>query len=386
MSRRPNTRLRIRGLIRRICRGLHDAGPVADDRLERPEQTLDSFVVGPTNHLAYNAILQVLERPGSLYNPLFLHGPSGVGKTHLLKGLYRVLRSRRRGARGGGGSRSRLPGGALYKVAYVTGEQFFFHYSSSVQDGTSRKFRDRYRSLDVLIVDDVQLLIGKRKTQVEFLHTFSSLVESGRQIILVSDVPPRSLKELDSSLVGRFLSGLVVGIKKPDFATRLGVLRGQATRLPTRIDDRILRFLAENVRGSARELIGSLMKLDIHAQLNGGGLDFEEAREVLTEFERELRRRIDMAKIRDIVARHYGVLADVLVSRSRQRHVAHARQVAMYLARHHTAHSLAEIGKFFGRRNHTTVRCAELKIARMLEAQDLRVKHDMSAILELLDE
>jgi chromosomal replication initiator protein len=237
-----------------------------------------------------------------------------------------------------------------------------------------------------LIVDDVQLLINKRKTQVEFLHTFSSLVESGRQIVLASDVPPRALQELDAGLVGRFLSGLVVGIRKPDYATRLGILRGQASRLPTRIDDGVLKFLAESVRGSVRELLGALMKLDIHAQLNGGSLGFEDARDLLSEFERERRGRVNLAKIRDVVAQHYEVRADLLVSRSRQRHVVLARQVAMHLARRHTEHSLAEIGKFFGRRNHTTVRCAELKIAHLLDAGEASLRRDMSTILEQLDE
>ena len=216
----------------------------------------------------------------------------------------------------------------------------------------------------------MQLLVGKKKTQIEFLHTFSALVESGRQIVIASDVSPKALKELDAGLVTRFLSGLVVGMRKPDFATRLGIARTQARRLRSQLDERVLEYVAESVRGNARELLGALMKLDIHAQLSGGGLSLDEAREVLTEF----------------VAAHFGLLPEDLLGGSRKRRVAHVRQLAMFLARRHTAHSLAEIGKYFGRRNHTTVRCAEVKIARLLEGKDEALMRDMRAILEQLED
>jgi chromosomal replication initiator protein len=347
------------------------------------EQTLENFVVGASNQLAYSAVLQILESPGSLYNPLFVHGPSGVGKTHLLKGICRSFRHRRVAPRESSGH-GRHP--TYARAAYVTGEQFFHHYSSSVQDGTSRKFRERFRSLDVLVVDDVQLLINKKKTQLEFLQTFNALVDAGRQIVVASDVPPKTLKDLEPGLVGRFLSGLVVAIKRPDYATRLGIVRAQASRMPSRIDDRVLQYLAENVRGDARELVSALMQLDIRAQLGGGSLGFEESKEILGDFVREQKKKIDLRKICDACASHFALPVETLTSRNRQRHVSLARQVAMFLARRFTDKSLAEIGKYFGNRNHTTVKCAEVKIARLLDGAGGGLSREVRAIVESLEE
>ncbi len=335
---------------------------------EPMEQRLESFVVGPSNELAYNAALKVLGSPGGAYNPLFVHGPSGVGKTHLLKGLLHAFRC-----------------GSGLRACYVTGEQFFQQYSSSIQDGTARKFRERYRSLHVLVVDDVQLLVSKRKTQIEFLHTFSSLVECGRQIILASDVPPKALKDLDAGLVGRFLSGLVVGIAKPEFATRLGILQVHARRLLSRLDDRILEYVAERIRGSVRELIGVLMRLDIQAQLNGGALSFEQAKEVVAEMASAALGKIDLRRIRDVVASHFGIAPELIASSNRQRHVTLARQIAMYVARRSTDESLAAIGSYFGRRDHATVKCAVEKIARRIEDNDAGVAPHVRAILDSLE-
>jgi chromosomal replication initiator protein len=348
------------------------------------EQTLDSFVVGPSNELAWGAAKQIFETPGGLYNPLFLHGPSGVGKTHLLRGLYRDFRARRlwgRQAKKGRGSHRR---GSFCRVRYVTGEQFYLEYSSQSLAGTLNAFRERYRSLDVLVVDDVQLLRGKPKSQIEFLRTFSSLVESGRQVILASDVSPRSLEGLDPGLVGRFLSGLVVGIRKPDYGTRLGIVRAQSRRLGNVLDDRVLEFLARNVRGTARELLGALMRLDIHAQVLGEPLSYDGARDILSDIVEERRRAIDLKRIRDVVAQYFGHSPDALQSRSRQRQIARARQIAMYLARRHTGKSLAEIGKYFGNRNHATVKSAELRISSLLDQGDRVVTHGIHAILENL--
>ncbi|MGQ9591776.1 MAG: DnaA ATPase domain-containing protein, partial [Planctomycetota bacterium] len=300
---------------------------------------------------------------------LFVYGPSGVGKTHLLKGILHAFRAR----------------GAALRALYVTGEQFFHQYSMSVQDGTSRKFRERYRSLDVLIVDDVQLLVSKRKTQIEFLHTFTWLVESGRQIVLASDVPPKALTELDAGLVGRFLSGLVVGIGKPEFETRLGILRGPAGRIPSRLDDSVLELVAGQVRANVRELIGALMRLDIQAQLRGGALTFQEAREVVAEIGAEACSRIDLRRIRDAVAAHFGLAPEVVVSSSRQRHVTLARQVAMYVARRCTKESLGAIGKYFGRRDHATVQCAAKKIALLVQEKETSVVLHVRAILDSLE-
>jgi chromosomal replication initiator protein len=268
----------------------------------------------------------------------------------------------------------------------LTGEQFFQQFASSCQDGTVRKFRERYRSVDVLIIDDVHALVNKRKTQVEFLHTFSSLIDSGRQIILASDVPPQALKELDPGLVGRFVSGLVAGMRKPDFETRLGIARLRARRLPSRIDDDVLQFLAENVRSSAREIIGALHQLDMDVQLHGPKLSVERARGVLAVYLREQGNRIDLKKIHLVVARHYALPPEALVSTARGRFVSFARQVAMYLARRFTGKSLAEVGKYFGNRNYSTVKCAEKRIEDLLRDEESGLAHELNGIIECLEE
>jgi len=240
--------------------------------------------------------------------------------------------------------------------------------------------------VDVLIVDDVQLLNNKRKTQLEFLHTFSALVDAGRQIVICSDVPPKALKDLDAGLVGRFLSGLVVSLKKPDYATRLGILRAQARRIPAQFEDAVLQFLAEQIRGNARELVGALMQLDIHSRVSGGPVGLEDARAILAETIRERERRVDLRKIQNVVARYFGLAPEVLLARARQRHVARARQVAMYLARRYTGKSLAEVGKYFGDRDHTTVQCAVKKVEHLLSQAEGGLAGELGAIMETLEE
>jgi chromosomal replication initiator protein len=372
---RQRTREEIGPLARRDA-----AEPAAAGGEDVHCQTLESFVVGESNKLAFNAAMKVLESPGAPYNPLFLHGPSGVGKTHLLRGLLRAFRSRRRPSRPGDGR------GAYLRVACMTGEQFFQQFASSVQDGTVRRFRERQRSSDILIIDDVHMLVNKRKTQVEFLHTFTSLVDSGRQIILASDVPPKAMKEIDPALVGRFLSGLVAGMRKPDFDTRLGIARARARRLSSPIGDDVLQFLAQGVRSSAREIIGALLQLDMEAQLGGGKMTVDRARGVLARYLREQENRIDLARIHRVVAQHYRLDPELLTATARERRVSLARQVAMYLARRYTSKSLSEIGKYFGNRNYSTVRCAVMRIDALSRDEEGGLGHELNAIMESLEE
>jgi chromosomal replication initiator protein len=268
----------------------------------------------------------------------------------------------------------------------MTGEQFFQQFASSVQDGTVRRFRERQRSSDILIIDDVHMLVNKRKTQVEFLHTFTSLVDSGRQIILASDVPPKAMKEIDPALVGRFLSGLVAGMRKPDFDTRLGIARARARRLSSPIGDDVLQFLAQGVRSSAREIIGALLQLDMEAQLGGGKMTVDRARGVLARYLREQENRIDLARIHRVVAQHYRLDPELLTATARERRVSLARQVAMYLARRYTSKSLSEIGKYFGNRNYSTVRCAVMRIDALSRDEEGGLGHELNAIMESLEE
>lgn len=354
--------------------------PKDPPRDARPEDamTLDSFVVGTSNQLAFNAALQILEAPGALFNPFFVYGSPGVGKTHLLRGLFQAFRQRRKSS--GGGVR-----GGFYRAKYLTGEEFFNQYAMSVQGGTVRAFRERYRGLDLLIIDDVHLLVNKRKTQVEFLHTFNSLVESGRQIVLASDSPPKAMLDLDPALTGRFLSGLVTAIRNPDYETRISILRQYNRSSGCQVTDEVLRFLAQNIRGSARELIGAVKQIEIRTRIQGEKLSLCEAQLALAELIQEQERRVTLERVARFVALHYGVTLEVLLSPSRQCHVVLARQVAMFLARDYTKKTLAEIGGFFGRRNHTTVRSGIRRVKTRLQGNDEGFALELQQLRETLE-
>jgi chromosomal replication initiator protein len=317
--------------------------------------------------------MEVLEDPGHRYNPLIVHGGSGVGKTHLLRALEHELRARKRPGRPEGDP---CP---FYRVIYVRAEEFFNQYAASVQDGTVRRFREKYRSQDVLILDDVQLLVDKKKTQIEFLHTFSSLFESGRQIILGSDVPPKALRMLDASLVCRLMGGLAVEIRKPDFETRLGIARNHAARLPDGIDDAAIELVARNVRRGARDIEGAMLELRLHAG-PGERITAERASAILAGILEEAGARVDLPRIVRAVAFHFGIAEEALVSKSRERHVAFARQVAVHLARLYTRKSRPEIGKYFGKRDPSTVKSAEKKIEKLLRSPGGDFTREIEAI------
>jgi chromosomal replication initiator protein len=269
-------------------------------------------------------------------------------------------------------------------VKYLTSEEFTNQFVLSLQKGTFDKFRERFRSLDVLLVDDVQLLVSKKKTQEEFLHTFNALVDSARQVVLGCDVPPKGLPDLSRAMVTRFMSGLVVGLKRPDLETRIGILEQHSKRLSGRFDREVLQTVAGALRGNARELIGALKRLDIHARVDGRPLCVEQARDILAEFLHEKSRQVSAAKILRVVASHYGLTSEALTSTSRQRTVVLARQVAMYLMRRYTGRSLAQVGVLFGKRSHATAKAAEGKVVALLE-RDAHFVQELDEIVEALE-
>ena len=358
---------------RRVERAAACAPAAQPSRRAGREVTLASFVLGHSNSLAHKAAMEVLEDPGHRYNPLIVHGGSGVGKTHLLRALEHEFRSRRRPGKPEGDP---CP---FYRVIYVTAEEFFNQYAASVQDGTVRRFREKHRSQDVLIVDDVQLLVDKKKTQIEFLHTFSSLFESGRQVILGSDVPPKALRMLDESLVCRFIGGLAVEVRKPDFEARLGITRNHAARLPGGIDDAALELIARSLRGGARDIEGAMLELRLHAA-PGERITVERASAILAGVLGEAGARVDLQCIVRAVAFHFGVADEAIVSKCRERHVTFARQVAMHLARLYTRKSRPEIGKYFGKRDPSTVKSAEKKIEKLLRSPGGDFTREIEAI------
>ncbi|MEM7263983.1 MAG: DnaA/Hda family protein [Planctomycetota bacterium] len=377
---------------------------------------LDEFVRGPSRRVVWSAIRDVAERPGDLYNPLFIHGPSGVGKSFLLQGLCREFQCA--GGSPGDSVRSvavesdsesdsvtdearvgdstersvgaldvEVPAGL--RVRFVPAERFLHHYVASAQDRNLRKFRDLYRSLDVLVIDDFHVLAGKTKTLIECYHTLSYLVDAGKQVILSSQLSPREITGLDPSLVGRILSGLVVRLEKPDFGARRILLEQRAAQLRTEFSSEVLDFLAKVVRGSTRELIGAMNELDVHARIDRGPLDLDLARAVLAERLREQRGRMTVQRVAELVGEHFSLSPKLLASGSRRREIVHARHVAMYLCRRYTEKTLREIGELFGGRHHATVRTAVAKVeAELRPDADRRgagVSYDVQRISERIE-
>jgi len=311
-----------------------------------PRYTFDSFVVGSSNRFAQAASMAVAEAPGTTYNPLFIYGGVGLGKTHLMQAIGHYVRQQR-------------PGASVY---YVSSETFMNELITSIQRGTTLGFRDKYRSRDVLLIDDVQFLAGKESTQEEFFHTFNALYLAHKQIVLTSDRPPKQISTLEERLASRFESGLVTDIQSPDLETRIAILHRKAEMDGISIPNDVIHLIANSVTSNIRELEGSLVRLLAFSSLTGSEITVELAKEVLSEFLGRPRGPVSVARIQQAVAEAYGVPVEKMKARGRSSQIALARQVAMYFARELTPLSLAQIGEHFGGRDHTTVLHAHRKI------------------------
>lgn len=312
--------------------------------LENPKLTFDQFVIGDCNRLAHAAALTVAELPAHAYNPLFICGPPGVGKTHLLNSIAALLQAHNPGL----------------TVRCATGESFTNEFLESLAGGSTDGFKARFRDVDVLLIDDVQFLERKTKTEEEFFHTFNALHDCGRQIVLTSDRPPRDLQALEDRLRERFAAGLVADIQPPDLATRLAILHKRAQHDGVRIaDDGAIAAIAERIHDNVRSLEGALIRVVAFSSLTGRPLDASLAREVLdTLYPREASRRrpaCSAGEIQAAVSDHFGLAPRELLSSARAPRVAWPRQLAMYLVRELTGESLPAIGRSFGGRDHTTV-------------------------------
>ena len=310
-----------------------------------PKFTFEQFVIGDSNRFAHAAALAVAENPGNAYNPLFVVGPPGVGKTHLLHSIGNYVR-----AYGGG-----------LTVRYTTVERFTNEFLEALKTRDVDAFKHRYRRNDVLLIDDVQFLEKKVKTEEEFFHTFNALHETGSQLVLTSDRPPRDIEKLDERLRQRFGSGLVVDIRRPDPATRLTVLRKRAHHDGIDVgDDAVLELIAERVTDNVRGLEAALIRVVAYASLTGRAIDRALADDVLTQLygrasARDAAGPPSIERIQDVVAEAFDLTREELLSQSRAARVAWPRQVAMYLAREHTHETLPAIGRRFGGRDHSTV-------------------------------
>jgi len=339
----------------------------ADECQLNPRYTFSTFIVGASNRFAQAASMAVAEAPAETYNPFFIYGGVGLGKTHLMQAIGNYIREQR-------------PGLSVY---YVSSETFMNELITSIQRGNTLEFRDKYRSKDILLIDDVQFLAGKESTQEEFFHTFNALYLAHKQIVLTSDRPPKQISTLEERLVSRFESGLVTDIQPPDLETRIAILHEKAELDGISIPNDVIHLVANSVTSNIRELEGSLVRLLAFSSLTGSEITVELAREVLSEFLGKPRGPVSVARIQQAVAETFGVPVERMKARGRASQIAHARQVAMYLARELTHLSLAQIGEQFGGRDRTTVLHAHRKIAGLVQ-EGGQVQRDVDNLRRIL--
>jgi chromosomal replication initiator protein len=319
-----------------------------------PLYSFESFVVGPCNLFAHSAARGVTQNPAGMYNPLFLHGGVGLGKTHLMQAIGREMRSDRR---------SRL------KVAYLSTESFTNQLISAIRNRSTSEFREKYRTVDVLLVDDIHFIAGKDATQEEFFHTFNSLHDTKKQIVISSDRPPKEIPTLEDRLISRFEWGLVASIEPPDFDTRVAILKQKAKGCKTPVPPEVIELIAKHIRSNIRQLEGALTRLIATAGVHRERISLEMATDMLHDtIARTGGGEITLDKIMAVSAQFFGLKQSDLASSRRSRSITFPRQVAMYLCRRLTEASLYEIGRAFGKKDHTTVMYACRKIDALVNS------------------
>jgi chromosomal replication initiator protein len=327
-----------------------------------PKNTFESFVVGNNNNFAYAAALAVAQAPGKSYNPLFLYGGVGLGKTHLLHAIGQHVSGNKKGAR----------------VAYLSSEKFTNEYIDGIQNNQLAKFRKKYRQTDVLLIDDIQFLAGKERIQEEFFHTFNALHESHKQIVLTCDRPASEIQGLEHRLVSRFEWGLVTDLQPPDVEMRLAILQKKAQIMGVTLSDDIMNFLANRIRTNVRRLEGALIRVASYASLTGKKLTIEVVEGLLREIlHEEGRFSINIEVIQKKVAEHFDIRLADMTSKRRPENIAFPRQIAMYLSRQMTESSLNTIGEAYGGRDHGTVlhACRLVKDRMEVDANVRQVVH-----------
>lgn len=306
-----------------------------------PRYTFQNFVSGANNRLAYASSVAVADYPGNTYNPLYIWGPSGLGKTHLMHSIGHHI----------------LNNDSNKKVLYISSETFTNELINSITTNTAAKFREKYRKIDVLLIDDIQFLGGKEGTQDEFFHTFNTLYESNKQIVISGDRPPEEIEKLEERIRTRFKWGMIADIKPPDYETRVAILQKKASNNNMEIDISVLSYIANNVSSNIRELEGALTRVQGYSLLyKDRPIDIEMSQEALKDYlSIDSQQEATIPRIIDIVCDRYNVLAEDMSSKKKPREIAYPRQIAMYLCRKMTEEPLASIGSYFGGRDHTTV-------------------------------
>ncbi len=302
--------------------------------------TFDNFIEGECNSFARAAALAVSEAPGkTLFNPLVIYGGVGLGKTHLVQAIGNFA----------------LKHNKVRRAVYVSSEQFTVDFINSVKDNKSTNFSRQYRSADILMIDDAQFFAGKERTQMEFFHTFNTLYQSGKQIVLSLDRPPSALDNMEARLISRFHVGLTVDIKPPDYETRAAILRKRVEEDCIFIPDDVLDFLALNISSNVRELEGSLIRLMAHASITGQDIDLPLAKRLLKDIIKVKQKTITVETIQNTVGKWYGIPSDLIRGNSRKKEISHSRQMAMFICNEMTNHTLKSIVSLFGNRDHATV-------------------------------
>lgn len=343
-----------------------DLAPSSSNR----RYSFESFVIGPSNRFAHAAALSVAETPARSYNPLFVYGGAGLGKTHLLQAISHYVREN-------------YP---TYRVRYISTETLLNEFVDAIRKNAQPEFKRRYREIDVLLVDDIQFMEGKEQLQEEFFYTFNSLHEAQRQIVLSSDRPPDAIATLEDRLRSRFKMGLITDIQPPDFETRLAILRKKGEHSGTQVPPDVLEFIAANITYNIRELEGALIRVSAYAALNNADLTVDLAGEILADSISPTKpRQITASFIIDRTAEMFGLEVEQLCGKSRTRDLVHARQVGMYVCRSLTDLSYPQIGKEFGGRDHTTVIHAYEKIANLMPERR-KTYEDVTALEALIQQ
>lgn len=329
--------------------------------------TFEDFVIGPGNRFAHAAALAVAEAPARHYNPLFIYGPVGLGKTHLMQAIAHEIKKKSPESR----------------VLYISSEKFTNQLITAIQNRSTHQFRARYRGLDLLLIDDVHFIAGKDATQEEFFHTFNTLYDAHKQIVVSSDRPPKEIPGLEERLISRFGWGLVTDIQPPDFETRVAILKKKMEKETVQVPDDVAYFIASKIKSNIRELEGALIRVVAYCTLTKTTLDLKLAQDVLRDSLKEEEQKISIERVQRLVADYFHLKVSDLRAKRRTRSVARPRQIAMFLIRTLTTHSLPEIGEYFGGRDHTTVLYAFNKI-NIESEKDMSLRRVVEEMKEML--
>ncbi|MBD3245649.1 MAG: chromosomal replication initiator protein DnaA [Candidatus Omnitrophica bacterium] len=319
-----------------------------------PRFSFDTFIVGASNRMAHAASLAVANTPGKSYNPLFIYGGVGLGKTHLMQSIAQTI----------------LKNNPKARIKYLSSEKFINELIMSIQNRATEKFRQKYRNVDILLVDDIQFLSGKEASQEEFFHTFNVLYDYHKQIVISSDRQPKEIPKLEERLISRFSWGLVVDIQPPDFETRVAILKKKLEKDPIKIDEDVIYFIAKNISTNIRELEGALIRIIAYSLIENKPIDLSLAKEILKDMVKEIYKRVTPDVILEKVAGHFNIPKENLKKGKRNKTIVVPRQIAMYLIRELTDCSLPEIGAFLGAKHHTTILYAHKKVGKELKMNE----------------